>query len=64
MDLAKLSAPECASSLSFDGQTYTVAKDGTVEVPTAAVADLIGCHGYTVALESPKKTKKEAKAEE
>lgn len=47
-ELIRLAAPEGASSVHFDGDDYEV-KDGFVEVPYAAVADLTGAHGYSVA---------------
>jgi hypothetical protein len=46
MSNAKLKAPEGATSVSFDGESYEV-KDGIVEVPHEAVAELFS-HGYTL----------------
>jgi hypothetical protein len=45
MQLIKLIAPEGATSLSFESTEYEVV-DGAVEVPAAAVEELIGAHGY------------------
>ena len=45
-DLVTMGAPQGATSVSFDGQTYEVV-NGTVDVPHAAVAEMLS-HGYTV----------------
>lgn len=47
-EFVKLAAPEGAASVHFNGDDYKV-KDGFVEVPPAATADLVGAHGYSVA---------------
>jgi hypothetical protein len=60
-DLVTMSAPEGATSVSFDGQAYEVV-DGAVDVPHAAVAEMLS-HGYTVgvATEDGNTDKTEAK---
>ena len=45
-NMIKLVAPEGASSVSFEGETYEV-KKGLVEVPAQAVGDVCAAHGYT-----------------
>ena len=45
-NMIKLIAPEGATSVSFEGETYEV-KKGVVEVPAQAAADLLAAHGYT-----------------
>lgn len=45
--MVKMKAPEGSSGCSFDGEEYKVAKDGTVEVPAEAVAQLMN-HGFVV----------------
>jgi hypothetical protein len=44
--LVTMQAPEGATELSFEGQTYQVV-DGAVDVPHAAVAEMLS-HGFTV----------------
>lgn len=45
--MVKMKAPEGTTGCSFNGEEFKVAKDGTVEVPAAAVAQLMD-HGFTV----------------
>lgn len=46
--MAKLKAPEGSTGCSHDGKEYEVDKDGLVDVPDEAVADLLP-HGYVPA---------------
>lgn len=48
--MPKLKARDDVQSCSFDGHSYTVDKEGFVDVPTEAVADLLS-HGFTVVTE-------------
>lgn len=45
--MVKMKAPEGTTGCSFNGEEFKVAKDGTVEVPAEAVAQLKD-HGFVV----------------
>ena len=49
----KFKAREGASSVSFGGKEYKVGKDGTVDVPEEAAADLAS-HGFVPVAEKAK----------
>lgn len=46
METTKLQAPEGCTGASFDGVEYEADKNGVVEVPAAAAAELLS-HGFT-----------------
>lgn len=52
--MAKLKAPEGCKSCSHDGIEFEVDKNGVVDVPDEAVADLFN-HGFTPAKAEPVK---------
>jgi len=44
-------APPGTTEVSFGGETYVVAEDGTVMVPESAAQVLLGSHGFALSLE-------------